>query len=206
MGQSQDMGQSWDNVQAILLPCISPTMGPLPINRAGYKVKLDCHLKKSLPFVSKGTMGTWKHTVLWVFPIWGHTESLPIAVVIKCFSVLVALIFIFLDKYPLDIYLDKYLFQISGKDIHYLGLCVHVCQITLVVSDSLQPHGLYPSRFLCPWDSPGKNIMGCHAFLLRIFPTQGSNPCLLCLQHSQTGILPLVPSGKPLILISLCSP
>ena len=26
-----------------------------------------------------------------------------------------------------------------------------------VVSDSLWPHGLYPTRLLCPWDSPGKN-------------------------------------------------
>ena len=26
-----------------------------------------------------------------------------------------------------------------------------------VVSDSLQPHGLQPTRFLCPWDSSGKN-------------------------------------------------
>ena len=25
-----------------------------------------------------------------------------------------------------------------------------------VVSDSLQPHGLQPTRLLCPWDSPGK--------------------------------------------------
>ena len=23
-----------------------------------------------------------------------------------------------------------------------------------IVSDSLQPHGLYPSRLLCPWDFP----------------------------------------------------
>ena len=26
-----------------------------------------------------------------------------------------------------------------------------------VVSDSLQPHGLYPTRLLCPCNSPGKN-------------------------------------------------
>ena len=26
-----------------------------------------------------------------------------------------------------------------------------------VVSDSLQPHGLWPARLLCPRDSPGKN-------------------------------------------------
>ena len=48
-----------------------------------------------------------------------------------------------------------------------------------VVSDSLQPHGLYPTRLLCPWDSPGKNTgVGCHALLQGIFPTQGSNPGL----------------------------
>ena len=41
-----------------------------------------------------------------------------------------------------------------------------------VVSDSLRPRGLYPTRLLCPWDSPGKNTgVGCH-FLPEIFPTQ----------------------------------
>ena len=39
--------------------------------------------------------------------------------------------------------------------------------------------------------------MGCHALLQGIFPTQGSNPCLLHLLHWQPGSLPLVPSGKP---------
>ena len=38
-----------------------------------------------------------------------------------------------------------------------------------VKSNSLQPHGLQPTRFLCPWDSPGKKTgMGCH-FLLQIW-------------------------------------
>ena len=33
-------------------------------------------------------------------------------------------------------------------------------------------------------DSPGKNTgVGCHALFQEIFPTQGSNPCLLCLLH-----------------------
>ena len=45
-----------------------------------------------------------------------------------------------------------------------------------VMSDSLWPHGLWPSRHLCPWDSPGKNPgVSCHALLQGIFPTQGSN-------------------------------
>ena len=41
-------------------------------------------------------------------------------------------------------------------------------------------------------DSPGKNTgVGSHALLQRIFPTQGSNLCLLCLVHWQVGSLPL---------------
>ena len=35
-----------------------------------------------------------------------------------------------------------------------------------VVSDSWRPHGLQPTRLLCPWDSPGKNTgVGCHVLL-----------------------------------------
>ena len=33
--------------------------------------------------------------------------------------------------------------------------------------------------------------MGCHFLLQGIFPTQGSNPCLLCLLHWQADSLPL---------------
>ena len=59
-------------------------------------------------------------------------------------------------------------------------------------------HGPWPSRFLCPWDFPGKNPgLGCHVLLQRIFLTQGSNPRLLSLLHWQVGSLSLVPTGKP---------
>ena len=35
-----------------------------------------------------------------------------------------------------------------------------------VVSDSLQPHGLQPTRLLCPWDFPGKSTgVGCCCLL-----------------------------------------
>ena len=35
-----------------------------------------------------------------------------------------------------------------------------------VMSDSLQPHGLQPTRLLCPWDFPGKSSgVGCHCLL-----------------------------------------
>ena len=63
-----------------------------------------------------------------------------------------------------------------------------------------------------PLGVSGKNTgVGCHALLQGIFPTQGSNPSLLCLLHWQEGSLPLVPPGKPKMLISqscltLCDP
>ena len=35
-----------------------------------------------------------------------------------------------------------------------------------VMSDSLRPHGLQPTRILCPWDFPGKSTgVGCHCLL-----------------------------------------
>ena len=34
------------------------------------------------------------------------------------------------------------------------------------VSNSLRPHGLQPTRLLCPWDFPGKSTgVGCHCLL-----------------------------------------
>ena len=54
-----------------------------------------------------------------------------------------------------------------------------------VVSNSLQPHGLQPARFLCLWNSPGKNTgVNSHSLLLGIFPTQGLNPGLLHCRQS----------------------
>ena len=35
--------------------------------------------------------------------------------------------------------------------------CTYMCSVTSVVSDSLRPHGPWPTRPLCPWDSPCKN-------------------------------------------------
>ena len=66
---------------------------------------------------------------------------------------------------------------------------------SLVVSDSSQPHGLQPTRLLCPWDSPGKKPgVSCHFLLQRIFPTRGLNPGLL---HWQLNSLPLSHQGSP---------
>ena len=47
-------------------------------------------------------------------------------------------------------------------------------------------------------DFPGKNIgAGCPPLLQGIFPTQGSDPQLLCLPHQQADSLPLHHLGSP---------
>ena len=67
-----------------------------------------------------------------------------------------------------------------------LCMCVPLCS---VMSYSLWPRGLQPTRLLCPWDSSGKNTgVGCHFLLQGIFPSQGSNSHLL---PWQTDSLPL---------------
>ena len=55
-----------------------------------------------------------------------------------------------------------------------------------VITNSMSPNGptlwdpLEPTRLLCPWNSPGKNIgVGSHSLLQGIFLTQGSNLGLL---------------------------
>ena len=81
---------------------------------------------------------------------------------------------------------------------------VLMCSVTSVVSGSLWPYGLQPAKFLCPWDSPGKNTgVGCHALLQGIFPIQGSNPGLLCLLHCRQ-FFTAEPQMKSLVA-QLCS-
>ena len=64
------------------------------------------------------------------------------------------------------------------------------CSCSVVVSSSLRPHGLQPTRLL-----PGKNTgMGCYFLLLGIFQTQGLNLSLL---HWQVDSLPQSTSGAP---------
>ena len=54
----------------------------------------------------------------------------------------------------------------------YVYMCVHVCLVASVVSDSLQTYELYLARLLLPWGFPAKNTgVGCYALLQGIFPT-----------------------------------
>ena len=53
---------------------------------------------------------------------------------------------------------------------------------------------------LWPWDFSGRNTgVGCHFLLQRIFLTQRSNPCFLCLLLWQVDSLPLSCQGKPTV-------
>ena len=59
---------------------------------------------------------------------------------------------------------------------------IHTCMSIShsVVSDSLRHHVLYPARFLCAWDIPGKNTgAGSLSLLQGSFLTQGLNLDLL---------------------------
>ena len=56
-----------------------------------------------------------------------------------------------------------------------------MCALTHSVgSNSLRPHGLQPTRLLCPRDLPGKNTgVGCHSRLQGDLPNSGIKPTSL---------------------------
>ena len=69
------------------------------------------------------------------------------------------------------------------------------------MSDSLRPHGLSPTRLLCPWDSPGKNTgVGCHFLLQGIFLTPGIECISPALQADSS---PSEPPGKLKIMANV---
>ena len=76
-------------------------------------------------------------------------------------------------------------------------ICMHGGLVTKACPTLVTPWTV-GCQALCPWDSSDKNIrVGCHFLLQGIFPTQGSNPYLLCLLHWQADSLPLNHLGRP---------
>ena len=66
------------------------------------------------------------------------------------------------------------------------GLELCVCELSPTVVHSFQPHGLLPTRLLCPWSSPGKDTrVGSLSLLQGTFPTQGPSLRHLHLPHSK---------------------
>ena len=91
--------------------------------------------------------------VLWVFPV----------------QQLFAFLFLLL------IFLLYFIFCHFTYNVSCCRLLWLVGESCSVVSNSLQPHGLYS-----PWNSPVQNTgVGSHSPLEGIFPTQGSNPGFL---------------------------
>ena len=79
-----------------------------------------------------------------------------------------------------------------------MWVCMCAYKVASVMFDSLPPH-----RLLCAPLSMGffrqEYRSGLPCLPPGIFPTQGSNPRLLCLLHWQADSLPLAPHGKPKI-------
>ena len=66
--------------------------------------------------------------------------------------------------------------------LYILWIWTNVCAVLTcsVVSNSLRPMDYSPPGSTVRGDSPGKSTgVGCCTLLQAIFPTQGSNPCLL---------------------------
>ena len=67
-------------------------------------------------------------------------------------------------------------------------LCPTLCDPMDCSLPGSSVHGIFQAR---------NTGVSSHFFLQGIFPTQGLNPCFLCLLHWQAESLPLVPPGEP---------
>ena len=67
--------------------------------------------------------------------------------------------------------------------------------------DSLQTHGLKPTRFLCPWDSPNKTIQeGSHSLLQGILLSRAQTQTFL---HCRWILYHLSHQGSPIFIAIL---
>ena len=71
-----------------------------------------------------------------------------------------------------------------------------------VVSDSFRPHGLQPTRLLCPWDFPGKSTGVCWHFLLQGSSQPRDRTWVSCIEASVCLWCPSSLGGqKPTLLL-----
>ena len=77
-----------------------------------------------------------------------------------------------------------------GVSISSASPAFHARCATSVMSDFVTPRTTAPQTPLSMGFSSKNTGVGCHALLLQgVFPTQGSNPGLLCFLHCQAGSL-----------------
>ena len=162
----------------------------LPQARQGAICYLGLHDFISLCFISPHSLDDTLSLLRYVntcFQVWFCSVTHPISWSQRCLSLSVRRFF----------HLAKTLFP---------SACVSGPRIAShsVMPNSSRPHGLQPTRLLCPWDSPGKNTgVSCHSLLQGTFPTQGSNlglrqckQILYHLNHQGRSIWPMEPSSE----------
>ena len=74
-----------------------------------------------------------------------------------------------------------------------------------VVSESLWPHGLWPTRLLSPRDFSGKNTGGGSHSRIPWEDLRDGTQVFLCLRHWQVDPLPLVQPGKEKANLYTCT-
>ena len=89
-----------------------------------------------------------------------------------------------IHKNQRDLMLSHKLVSINSKNWdhiqHILWLLCNCCSVAKSCPTLLWHHGLYPARFLCPWDFPSKNIgVVAISFSKGSSPVRGWDPCLL---------------------------
>ena len=71
--------------------------------------------------------------------------------------------------------------QLTKKKSRDMVRVCTVCVSCSVTPDSLQHHGLQPTRLLHPWDFPGKDTgVGCHCLLQRVHWSLSNKKPRLC--------------------------
>ena len=88
--------------------------------------------------------------------------------------------------------------EVSQRKKSKYRMCVKLLQLCLTLCDPVDC--CLPGSSVCEILQARNIEVSCHFLLQGIFPTQGSNPRLLCLLHWQAGSLPVVPPGKANII------
>ena len=79
---------------------------------------------------------------------------------------------------------NKIIDNLKCYEKYHIMLSSCCCEVTSVVSDSVQPHRQQPTRLPCPWDSPGKNTgVGCHCLLRFYCPIKWQKQNKICIDN-----------------------
>ena len=105
------------------------------------------------------------------------THVFPFESLFVCKAVLLK----FMQGWCLGSYISPLLFRspFPTEEWYDEGMCP--CAAASVVSDSLRPHGLWPTRLLCPWDFPGRILAWVAVSSSRGSAQPGDRNCISCI-------------------------